>query len=401
MAGCSGNAGRASPCILPVPPSRTDPAASRLQIRLQEQVPDLRVRGRTRPRPAPPPSSSPASNSSAHDWEVLPASRAYAGEKISWMQPSGIQRALAAAMSTASALDLTVNDAVVLHDSNRLAVRLLPCDVLARVAPTAHQAAQFEVELAQRLAETESPVAALEPRAEPRIYERDGFVVTLWTYYKPVTPREVSPADYANALERLHAGMRKLDVRTPHFTDRVAAAQQLVESSNLTPELADADRELLVNTLRSRRQAIGDRGAAEQLLHGEPHPGNVLRTKTGLLFIDLETCCRGPVEFDLAHVPEDVSERYADTDEELLSECRILVLAMVAAWRWDPGDQFPNGQRAARELLNALREGPPWPALDVVMRRPDGPQAYRKTGCRTATSGGAEPGQDNPRPGRP
>ncbi len=319
-----------------------------------------------------------ASNSSAHDREVLPASRAYAGEKISWMQPSEIQRALAAAMSTASALGLTVDDAIVLHDSNRLAVRLLPCDVLARVAPTADQAAQFEVELAQRLAEAESPVAALEPRVEPRAYERDGFVITLWTYYNPVAPQEVSPADYANALERLHAGMRKLDVRTPHFTDRVEEAQQLVESSNLTPELAAADRELLISTLRSRRQAIGDCGAPEQLLHGEPHPGNLLSTKTGLLFIDLETCCRGPVEFDLAHVPEDVSERYADADEDLLSECRSLVLAMVAAWRWDPGDQFPNGQRAARKLLSALREGPPWPTLDVVMRRPDDPQAYRK-----------------------
>jgi hypothetical protein len=95
----------------------------------------------------------------------------------------------------------------------------------------------------------------------------------------------------------------------------------------------------------------------------------MLSTETGLLFIDLETCCRGPVEFDLAHVPEDVSERYVDADEELLSECRTLVLAMVAAWRWDPGDQFPNGEQAARELLSALRAGPPWPALDVVMRR--------------------------------
>jgi hypothetical protein len=304
--------------------------------------------------------------------------QAGSGEKISWVQPSETQRALAAAMSTASALDLIVDDAIVLHDSNRLAVRLLPCDVLARVAPTRHQAAQFEVELAQRLAETESPVAALESRVQPRVHERDGFVVTLWTYYKPVTSREVSPADYANALERLHAGMRKLDVRTPHFTDRVEAAQQLVQSSDLTPELADADRELLISTLRNRRQAIVGRGAAEQLLHGEPHPGNVLSTKTGLLFIDLETCCRGPVEFDLAHVPEDVSERYAAADEELLSQCRILVLAMVAAWRWDPGDQLPNGRRAARDLIRALREGPPWPALDVVMRRPDGPQAARR-----------------------
>jgi Ser/Thr protein kinase RdoA (MazF antagonist) len=289
------------------------------------------------------------------------------------MQASELARAVAAAMATASALGLNVDDAIVLRDSNKLALRLLPCDVLARVAPTTHQAAQFEVELARRLADTDSPVGALEPRVEPRVHERDDFAVTLWTYYQPVTTREVSPADYADALERLHAGMRKLDVQTPHFTDRVEEAQRLVDSRNLTPKLADADRELLSNTLRSRRQAIGDRGAAEQLLHGEPHPGNVLSTRTGLLFIDLETCCRGPVEFDLAHVPEDVSERYRDTDEELLSECRALVLAMVAAWRWDPGDQFPNGQRAARALLSALRQGPPWPTLDAVTPRPDGP----------------------------
>jgi Ser/Thr protein kinase RdoA (MazF antagonist) len=290
------------------------------------------------------------------------------------VQTSEVERAVPAAISTALALDLTTDDAIVLNNSNRLALRLLPCDVLARVAPVARQVAQFEfeVEIAQRLAETESPVAALEPRVEPLVYERDGFVVTLWTYYEPVTTREVSSADYAHALERLHAGMRELDVTTPHFTDRVAEAQQLIASQDDTPALADADRELLGSTLRSLRGAIGDRAAPEQLLHGEPHPGNVLSTKNGPLFIDLETCCRGPVEFDLAHVPEEVSQRYPDADQELLRECRVLVLAMVAAWRWSPGDQFPNGQRAARELVSALRNGPPWPALDVVMGRGGG-----------------------------
>jgi hypothetical protein len=287
------------------------------------------------------------------------------------MEASGVSRAAAAAISAASALHLSVDDAIVLSDSNRLALHLVPCDILARVGLSA-QVAQFEVDLAQRLAETESPVAALDPRVEPRVYERDGFVVTLWTYYEPVTP-EVSPADYANALERLHAGMRTLDVTTPNFMDRVAEAQQLVASRDHTPALAETDRELLSSTLRRRRRAIGDRGAAQQLLHGEPHPGNVLSTKNGPLFIDLETCCRGPVEFDIAHVPEEVSERYPDACQELLRDCRVLVLAMVAAWRWDPGDKFPNGQRAARELLSALREGPPWPTPDVVMSRLGGP----------------------------
>ena len=144
------------------------------------------------------------------------------------VEASEVPRAVAAAMSIASSLDLTVDDAIVLHDSNKLTLRVLPCDLLARVAPVAHQVAQFEVELAQRLAESGCPVAALEPRVAPSVYQRDGYLVTLWTYYEPATPREVSPADYATALERLHAGMRKLNVPAPHFTDRVDQTQKLV-----------------------------------------------------------------------------------------------------------------------------------------------------------------------------
>jgi aminoglycoside phosphotransferase (APT) family kinase protein len=271
------------------------------------------------------------------------------------MQASEVPRAVAAAMSIASSLDLTVDDAIVLHNSNKLTLRVLPCDVLARVAPVADQVAQFEVELAQRLAESGCPVAALESRVAPRVYERDGFVVTLWTYYEPATPQEVSAADYAATLQRLHAGMRKLDVSAPHFTDRVEQAQQLVASRDHTPALADADRKLLGDTLRSLRRAIGARGGAEQLLHGEPHPGNLLITKNGLLFIDLETCCRGPVEFDLAHAPDEVSGHYPRVNQGLLRECRILVLAMITTWRWDRDDQLPNGRQLGTQWLDQIR----------------------------------------------
>src|SRR5438477_2516121 len=110
------------------------------------------------------------------------------------MQASDVQRAVAAAISTASSLALESTNAIVLQNSNRVALRLLPCDVLARVAPVEHHAgAQFEVEVAQRLADTDSPVGALEPRVEPRVYQRDGFVITLWTYYEPLTAGELSP----------------------------------------------------------------------------------------------------------------------------------------------------------------------------------------------------------------
>src|SRR5262245_29132846 len=231
---------------------------------------------------------------------------------------------MAAARSLAGSLDLRVNDAVVIHNSNQLALRLLPCDVFARVALVGREVAALEVELAQRLAAKECPVAALEPRVEARVYERDGFAVTLWTYYEAVTPGQDSPAEYADALLRLHAGMRSVEIATPHFIERAAEAERLVTNRDATPALAEADRDLLVSTLDSARRQINSRGAAEQLLHGEPHPGNLVSAQDGLRFIDFETCCRGPIEFDVAHVPDEVSAHYPDVDQVLLEQCRAV-----------------------------------------------------------------------------
>jgi Ser/Thr protein kinase RdoA (MazF antagonist) len=184
---------------------------------------------------------------------------------------------------------------------------------------------------------------------------RDGFSITLWTYYEAVPPQDIAPAEYAQALERYHACTRQIDLTVPHFTDRVVEAQRLVGDRALTPDLDDTGRKLLGNTLRSLRRVIVNRGASEQLLHGEPHPGNLLNTKTGLLFIDLETCCRGPVEFDIAHAPDDVSEHYPSVNQALLRECRVLKLAMVTAWRWDRDDQLPDGRYWGIEGINQLR----------------------------------------------
>jgi hypothetical protein len=114
------------------------------------------------------------------------------------MKAADIPRAVAAAVCTAEALGLGVDDAVVLHSSNRIAVRLVPCGVLARVAyAVRREDAEFEVGVAARLAGTDSPVAELEPRVEPRAYVRDGFAVTLWRYYEPVPSPDLAPAEYA------------------------------------------------------------------------------------------------------------------------------------------------------------------------------------------------------------
>lgn len=275
-------------------------------------------------------------------------------------------RAVAACRTVAEGRGLPVEDAVVLNNSNRLAVHLRPCDVLVRVAPRSRQGgAEFEVEIARRLAETGAPLATLDPRVEPLVYEQDDFAVTLWTYYEPMPPHDVASDEYADALAQLHAGMRHANLDgapLPHFLDRVDEAQRLVDDHTNNPEIAGADRELLATALRTTRQAIIERHAPEQVLHGEPHPGNLLRTSNGLLFVDLETCCRGPVEFDIAHAtidasgpPIEVGARYPRAEQSLIRECWILMLAMVTAWRCEPGDDLPNGSAMAKHWIRQLR----------------------------------------------
>jgi Ser/Thr protein kinase RdoA (MazF antagonist) len=278
------------------------------------------------------------------------------------------RRAVAAAMSTASAVGLAVDNAVVLNDSNRLVVRLTPCDIVARVTPVTHYAghhmsAEREVELVKWLAQTGSPVAALDARVEPRVFACDGFKVSMWTYFEPVESRMPPPADYGQALERLHSGLRQIDFTPPHMMDRVAAVQHDVASRDITPDLADTDRAVLVSSLRDLKKSIMDRRRPEQLLHGEPHLGNVLNTKSGPLFIDFENTAYGPVEYDLAWAPKVVSDRYPGADQDLVGECCGLVLAVIAAYRWRRDDQHPSGRQSGVALLSLLRDGPPWPTV--------------------------------------
>jgi phosphotransferase family enzyme len=271
------------------------------------------------------------------------------------MEAPEVRRAVEAAEATASALGLHVGDVVVIHNSDRVALRLIPCDVLARVAPSAHRAdSEFEVEVARRLAATGGPVAELDPRAEQRVYVRDGFAISLWTYYEPAGSK-ITPAEYAGALVRLHAALRQTGLAAPHFTDRVADAQREVGHRERTPELPGPGRELLTTTLSRLSSSISGAGTDGQLLHGEPHPGNLLSTSRGPLFVDLGTCCRGPVEFDVAHAPEEAAEHYPGADSDLLRQCRILTLALFTTWRWRYDDQLPDGHYWRIEGLNQVR----------------------------------------------
>ena len=218
-------------------------------------------------------------------------------------------------MEVVRSLGLEADEIVDLQDSNRLTVRVLPCDLVARIGPADHAGAQVEVDRVLRLAEAEAPVGRLDPRTPPQVHVRDGFEITLWTHYAPHEDRALPAAEYASTLARLHAAMRAADLDVPPVGDRVAEALALVDDPVCTPRLPEADRAFLREILQSLSEEVSRRGP-QQVLHGEPHPGNVLDTAGGPLFIDLETCCSAPVEFDLAHAPGQVAAHYPNVDHE-------------------------------------------------------------------------------------
>jgi hypothetical protein len=158
------------------------------------------------------------------------------------------ERAIAATTAVCSELGFVVAVARIVSNSNKLGLQLLPCDVFARVAFSGHEGFQLELEIAQGLTEIGSPVASLDMRVEPRVYERDGFAFTLWRHYRPAGI-DPSAANYAKALEALHVGLAQLDVDAPHFSERVSEAQHLLRNRDKTPRLDDLDRELLLETL--------------------------------------------------------------------------------------------------------------------------------------------------------
>jgi len=53
--------------------------------------------------------------------------------------------------------------------------------------------------------------------------------------------------------------------------------------------------------------------------------------------------------------PIEVGALYAGADRSLVRECWILMLAMVTAWRCEPGDEPPNGSAMAMDWIRQLR----------------------------------------------
>jgi hypothetical protein len=220
---------------------------------------------------------------------------------------------------------IAIDDWTVLSQSNRLVLDLEPCGLIAKIVHTS-EAPRLTVELAiaAHVARAKGPGAV--PASE-HVYTSANVTVSLW---ERLTLRgEPTEPIVCSAYTDLRACFDSFVGALPDFRVAIHGAQRLAAESRLRlASTADAAfvRAVFDATLFSLRSFDW----SDRVLHGDPHSGNIALTSQGPRWLEFESACAGPLEWDLSTLPQ--CSRGVPHDRRLL---RLLVLirrACVVAW---------------------------------------------------------------------
>ena len=250
-------------------------------------------------------------------------------------------RALEAAIHVAEQFGLHLHEPVPLRSTNNIVAWLRPAPIVAKVRRGHDAGFRRELRVAAELSALGGPVVPPADEMPAIIHSHDGFDVTFWRYCPQPVESDFSGAQMAAALRRLHVAYAAIsgDLRAalPSYMPELEAVSGLLRDAERLSELPDAERHLLLHvfdSLRTRLQTLSP-DETHIVIHGSPHPYNILAVDGEPRFIDFETTCIGPLEWDLAHTAPDTEPHYADVaNARLLATCRAMVSVKTAAWCW-------------------------------------------------------------------
>ena len=260
-------------------------------------------------------------------------------------------RAREAALSAARDQGLNPTEPAILHDLFSVVVHLPPEPVVTRI-PTvlppgtdpreisARQ--QRELDVAQWLHDQGTPVIPPSPLVPREPVQREGFSVTFWQYVEEAPNTEPDYAANAAHTPALHRALRHY----PGDLGFLEAADAASLTSELTrlhqhPDLLDPDDleraqkewQLLEPLATSRErfeQAFPD--TPLQPVHGDSPPANIFTSTHGPLYADFELISLGPIEWDLAGLPDELVQAYnRSARDQGMREADPDVLAFVNA----------------------------------------------------------------------
>ncbi len=263
--------------------------------------------------------------------------------------------AILAAVEVGQKWGVETSAPVVLQETNKTVIWLAPGPVIAKVATRTDAKTDVHLEhaVAKELTALEADTAVPLPGTEPVEHPGTGFVVTLWEQLQG-RDAEVPAYVLSDSLAALHAALAKTRTELPSFRSELLRARVALDNDVFMDALPYRDRVFLRSVYDEGLSELEGLDLDRQRLHGEPHSGNRLLTPQGLRWIDFESCCVGPLEWDLAFLSPEARRGFPDIDTNLLRRLGRLNSARVATWCWGR-TRYPEMRRHGELHLGLLR----------------------------------------------
>ena len=265
-----------------------------------------------------------------------------------------------AAVAVLERLGVPVDEPVLVQETNNTVIWCAPHAIIAKVGthPGSSERLVREHAIACALADRGAPVASPLPGFTPVRDTETGFLISLWCRLDHDECGRVSGPAVGASLRALHDALTVCGVGLPSFRVDLERARRALSDKARFAALARADRAFLQAAFDDLLVALDDRVLTKRALHGEPHSGNLLITPAGLRWIDFESACQGPLEWDLAFLSEPARSAFADVDDDLLQLLKTLNSARVATWCWARA-HFPEMRWHGEHHLERVRRR--WP----------------------------------------
>lgn len=270
------------------------------------------------------------------------------------------EAAVRAAHTLAQSLGIPVAAPRVLKDSNNTVVHLAPARLVAKVGTSHFRDAELEAldrELAVSLylAAKQAPIVRPSSEVPPGPHRIGDLTITLWQFYDAVSTPPTASSSLGHVLLIVHEALRDYPGALPSFAVEMADAARFLGDRSRLGRLSDRDYEFLRDVHAELAPAVSNLILDGQPLHGSPHSGNWLSTPSGLLLLDFETACRGPLEWDLSAMRDDDIGAFPSADRDDLRLLRRVRSLCVAVKCWIEPDRAPELGEAADVHLRLLR----------------------------------------------
>ena len=270
-------------------------------------------------------------------------------------QPDRQRHALAAATAVVERYGMEVRRPAVLHDSNNTVIHLRPMPLVAKVATgPGNTSLEKELSVVQYLTTQNARIVPPTSLFPPGPYTEDGLRMTFWESW-PHTPGDI-PEDVAGeALRSLHSALAQYPELLPPW-DRFDNVGWVLFAPDSLSALRVQDRDFLRDLYKDLSATISTFTYQVRPLHGEPHGGNLLMSSAGPRWIDFESACMGPQEWDLTMLSDEVvAQHFEKVDYQLLGVLRKMRSLCVATWCWVDPDRDPILREAGTYHLALLQ----------------------------------------------